>query len=200
MSVNGLVVCGGKSTRMGTDKSTLNYHGKPQRYHLYEMLETLCEQVFISCNREQVSGIPDKYSVVVDAQEYEDIGPMAALLTAFKQHPEATFLVVGCDYPLLKQEHLQRLLEVSLQTKKTVAFYRKDSEIYEPLIAVYQSDVYRVLQENFKLSNYSLQAVLRALNANLIELEEHMGITSIDTEENYLEVMAQLRSKEKDNV
>ncbi|RYE15297.1 MAG: molybdenum cofactor guanylyltransferase, partial [Sphingobacteriales bacterium] len=109
-SLYGLVVCGGKSTRMGTDKSILNYHGQPQRYHLYNMLNTLCERSFISCNGEQATTIPDKYAVIVDDDKYGDIGPMKALLTAIDKHPNKSFLVVGCDYPYQNENELRRLI------------------------------------------------------------------------------------------
>ena len=46
-------MCGGKSSRMGTDKSRIIYHEKEQQYHVYEMLQLICEDVFISCNKEQ---------------------------------------------------------------------------------------------------------------------------------------------------
>src|SRR5688500_16599101 len=108
-TVYGLVVCGGKSTRMGTDKSMLNYYGEPQRYHLYNMLSKLCERVFISCNAEQAANIPDKYSVIIDDNQYGDIGPMVALLTALDKYPNVSFLAVGCDYPHLRIEELDRL-------------------------------------------------------------------------------------------
>src|SRR4051812_39594577 len=108
-NVYGLVVCGGKSSRMGKDKSMLDYHGKPQRYYLYEMLEPLCEQVFISCSKEQAATIPSEYKIIEDAAEYEDIGPMAALLSAFKKYPKASFIAVGCDYPFINDHHLNKL-------------------------------------------------------------------------------------------
>ena len=49
----GLIMCGGKSSRMGTDKSRIVYQQKEQQYHVYQMLQTFCEKVFISCNAEQ---------------------------------------------------------------------------------------------------------------------------------------------------
>lgn len=195
----GLVVCGGKSSRMGTDKSLLNYHGKPQRYHLYDLMKPLCERVFISCNALQAPDIPSEYNVLVDAPEYGDIGPMTALLTAFKRHPEASFMVVGCDYPFFLQAHLERLSKATLQTNNAVAYYSKTTQLYEPLLAGYQSNIRHTLELNFKLNNLSLQRILKKLPANIIETENEIEIRSIDTIDAYEKVMMQLHSNNNIN-
>src|SRR6478735_6633462 len=95
----GLVICGGQSTRMGTDKSLLDYYGKAQRYYVHEMLQPFCEKVFLSCNEQQAATITGNYETIADAPAYSDIGPMAGLLSAFGQYPDKAFLVVACDYP-----------------------------------------------------------------------------------------------------
>src|SRR4051812_24141580 len=96
---------------MGEDKSLLNYHGIPQRYYLYEVLLTLCEKVFLSCNSEQSKNISEDYNFITDAKEYENIGPMAALLSAFKKYPDVAFLVIGCDYPFINKADLEKLID-----------------------------------------------------------------------------------------
>ena len=192
--VYGLVVCGGKSTRMGTDKSMLNYHGQPQRYHLYEMLNGLCEHVFISCNKEQAATIPDKYAVIVDDEQYGDIGPMVALLTAFDKHPDASFLVVGGDYPHLQIEELDRLIKVSLQTNKPTSLYNIESEFIEPLISVYQHNIKYQLDQNFQQNKYSLRLLLEDVNAHVIEPLNYMSIISIDNLQQYNETIAGLHN------
>ena len=193
--VYGLVVCGGKSTRMGTDKSMLNYHGQPQRYHLYEMLNGLCEHVFISCNKEQAANIPDKYAVIVDNEQYGDIGPMAALLTAFDKYPDASFLVVGCDYPYLQKEELKRLIEVSLQSNKPTSLYNVEAKLIEPLMSVYQHDIKYQLEQNFKQNKYSLRMLLEDVNAHVIEPLNYMSIISIDNLQQYQEVINKLNNR-----
>lgn len=195
----GLVVCGGKSSRMGTDKSLLNYHGRPQRYHLYELMRPLCERVFISCNALQAPDIPSEYEVLVDAPEYGDIGPMAALLTAFKHHPYASFMTVGCDYPFFSQSHLQQLSKAMLQAGNAVAFYNNEVQLYEPLLAGYQSNMKDILELNFKLCNLSLQRILKELSADIIDAENEMAIRSIDTADAYEKVMMQLYSNDNTN-
>jgi molybdopterin-guanine dinucleotide biosynthesis protein A len=195
----GLVVCGGKSSRMGQDKSLLDYHGKPQRYHLYEMLRPLCERVFISCNSSQKPAIPSEYDVLVDETEYADIGPMGALLTAFRHYPDAGFLVVGCDYPYIQSIHLQKLIEVSVQSIFATSYYNIEANIYEPLLSVYQSNIKSKLIENFRLNKYSLQSILKEVNADIIVPENSMIIKSIDTAEEYENVVKQLYNTENNN-
>src|ERR1022692_2701600 len=132
----GLVVCGGQSSRMGTDKSLIVYHGKPQRYYLYEMLESLCDQVHISCNKHQASSIPEHYRVIPDHDNYKNIGPMAALLSAFEKYPDVCFLVLGCDYPFIKKDDLARLIEASNSDIKALSYYDPENQIREPLMAI----------------------------------------------------------------
>ncbi|MCD6063179.1 MAG: molybdopterin-guanine dinucleotide biosynthesis protein [Flavipsychrobacter sp.] len=188
----GLVVCGGKSSRMGTDKSLLNYHGKPQRYHLYDLMKPFCERVFISCNTSQAPDIPSEYEALVDDPEYGEIGPMAALLTAFKHHPQASFMVIGCDYPYISASHLKQLFKAILEVKCAVAYYCSENCLYEPLLAGYHSNMKLLLENNFRLNSLSLQRVLKELPAGIITPDNDMVIRSIDTVEEYEKVVMQL--------
>ena len=132
----GLVVCGGQSSRMGTDKSLLLYHDKPQRYHLYDMLQPFCENVYISCNKEQAMNMEPGYDLLPDHPSYSNIGPMAALLSAFKEFPQKNILFIGCDYPFLNVVDL-RLFAGYCHTDTAISFYNEKENIYEPLLAWY---------------------------------------------------------------
>ena len=50
----GLVLAGGRSTRMGQDKSLISYHGKAQREYMADLLGQWCSRTFISCRGDQV--------------------------------------------------------------------------------------------------------------------------------------------------
>ena len=52
-TLNGLVLAGGKSLRMGYDKSSIEWHGKEQRYYMADLLKQYCDEVFISCRADQ---------------------------------------------------------------------------------------------------------------------------------------------------
>jgi len=193
--IYGLVVCGGQSTRMGADKSLLDYHGRPQRYYLYEQLQPVCDAVFLSCNEQQAATIPAAYNVIIDKPVYNNTGPMAALLSAFDQYPDKTFLVVACDYPFFSKEEIEQLVAVAEQETDCAAFCHRENNIYEPLLAIYKPGAGALVTNAFSAQQHSLQRLLKEIQAvKLFATEEH-HIQSIDTPEGYRE--AAFKTKQK---
>lgn len=181
----GLVLCGGKSSRMGTDKSMLQYYDKPQRYHVYDMLQPCCEKVFISCDPEQLKNMDAGYQVIADETKFSNMGPMGALLTAFTQFPGKNILLTGCDYPFLKAGEL----EIFSACCKGVpaSFYNQEADIYESMLAWYPHSCFGDLKQMFEANQFSLQQLLRKYHA-LKYLPADAGcIQSIDTIEAYAE-------------
>jgi molybdenum cofactor guanylyltransferase len=191
----GLVVIGGKSNRMGEDKSLLNYHGLPQRYYLYEMLQSICEKVFLSCNRDQVDNIPAKYNVIADSIQYENIGPMSALLSAFEKHNEVSFLAIGCDYPFIKKEDLKKIIEARNTTAMAISYFNQEASVEEPLLAIYENTSYQFMKNNFENKKYSLRYFLREINALKIIPSAPQSIISIDTPGQYQDVLQIISSR-----
>lgn len=182
-NTRGLVLCGGQSNRMGTDKSMLQYHDKPQRYHVYEMLLPFCESVFISCNAGQSPGIATGYQYMPDDATFSDMGPMGALLTAFTKNPDKHILLIGCDYPFLQATELDTF---SAQCREIpVSFYNAEADVYESMIAWYPNTCFEELKNMFKAKQFSLQHLLRKTNAVKYIPSSKSCITSIDTREGY---------------
>ncbi len=179
----GLVVCGGKSTRMGSDKGLLAYHQIPQRYHVYDMLKKICPEVFISCREAQKETIDKEHKTLVDADAYLNIGPMAALLTAFKHYPKSNFLAIGCDYPSITIEELSRFLLFTEDASGAAAFYNEEYQLYEPMLAWYSHAVYLALLSQFERQEYSLQHFLKVISAERYLPLDINSMKSVDTPE-----------------
>lgn len=181
MEMYGLVVAGGRSSRMGTDKAWLHYHGKPQAFYLYDMLEQLCGKAAISCNSRQVQMIPVTYTAIVDEMPYRDKGPIAALLSAFEQLPGKGLLVTGCDYPFIRSSHLESLISNIPDFTRPNVFYNMVDHLYEPLIGFYPAGCYTALKEQFDNGNFSIQHFLKNCNACKFFTDDETVLQSADT-------------------
>ncbi|MDX1940426.1 MAG: NTP transferase domain-containing protein [Saprospiraceae bacterium] len=139
--VYGLVLAGGESRRMGQDKGSIKYHGKPQRDYIADLLCNICEKTFISGRPEQQ--IITSYSVLHDT--FLNLGPFGAILSAFRQYPNVAWMVVACDLPMLDGATLQELLKNRNPSKIATAFQSPIEVFPEPLITIWEPKAYSIL-------------------------------------------------------
>ena len=134
----GLVLSGGKSTRMGKDKGLIEYHGIPQRDYIYNLLNQVCDETFLSVRKDQVTEIPKEFQVIVDEDVYK--GPYNGILSAHQKYPNVAWLVLACDLPLIDVAALKELIKERNTTKFATAFAVKQNPLPEPLCAISEAD------------------------------------------------------------
>lgn len=189
--LNGLVLAGGKSLRMGFDKGMANWHGKEQRYYIADMLKNLCNEVFISrSNDEQV--IDPGYTSLTDT--FTGLGPYGAILSAFREKPDNAWLVIACDLPLLDMETLRYLVDNRDSSAVATAFGNGFQDLPEPLITIWEPKSYSVLL-SFLAQGYSCpRKVLINSYSKLLAAPDVNALTNVNTPED-LEKVKQLLQK-----
>ncbi|MCX2679938.1 NTP transferase domain-containing protein [Galbibacter sp. EGI 63066] len=133
----GLVLCGGKSTRMGSDKSLIAYHGIPQRIHLCQLLEKACDKVFMSIRKDQKGEFSDTSNFIVDQDIHK--GPYNGLLSAHEYDKNVAWLVLACDLPLIDEEAIQALVKKRDRQRYATAYALLSRKLPEPLCAIWES-------------------------------------------------------------
>jgi molybdopterin-guanine dinucleotide biosynthesis protein A len=191
----GIVACGGKSSRMQTDKGKLIYYSIEQQYHVYNLLAKICSTVYISCNKNQSNSITSSYNFIIDDSRYNDCGPIVSLLSVWERELEKDLLFIGCDYPFLNLDTLQQLKDAYLKNEKTSCIYNAHENIYEPLLAIYSYLDYDTILQNHLKGNNSLQKILKVLNPNLIAPSDLNIIKSIDKKEDYIKTLKFIKNK-----
>jgi molybdopterin-guanine dinucleotide biosynthesis protein A len=142
--LNGLVLAGGKSARMGVDKGQIAWHGKPQRYFMADLLAAFCPEVYISCREDQQSDIEkSNYRIIKDA--YSGLGPYGAILSAFQERPDVAWLVVACDLPLLDAPTIQYLIQQRRVSAVATSFQSPHDSLPEPLVAIWEPKSHELL-------------------------------------------------------
>lgn len=190
----GVVLAGGKSSRMGTDKAFLNYHDKAQIYYLAAQLKMVCSKVLLSINHEQESKIDNVFEYIVDSQKYKDSGPINGLLTAHEKYPNKPLLVLACDYPLLNLTDILNLKHTFLKHQKTTTFFNPESDFREPLLAVYHQNDLVKLSAFYKNGGTSLQQFLKSIDAIKLAPTNLQNIKSIDNPSDLEAIKNQINS------
>ena len=174
--LNGLVLAGGKSTRMGKDKGSLDYHGKPQREFMADLLSQFCEETYISVRENQV--VQSEYKLLEDT--FVGLGPFGAIASAMRNNPNTSWLVVACDLPLLDEKTLNFLVENRNSSKVATAIYNPETGFPEPLITIWEPRSYQVIL-NFLAQGYSCpRKVLINSDINLLKLEEPRVLLNVN--------------------
>ncbi len=176
--ISGLVLAGGKSSRMGRDKAQLNYHGKPQFQVVYQLLSSLADSTFVSCREAQAAAFAPLPTIV---DQHEDIGPMAALLAAFQYNPNTAWLVLGCDYPNMDAAALAPLVRNRNSDAIATAFRNPDKNWPEPLLAIWEPASFTLLKNAYAEQRFSLKRVLEQHTVHLVEVQNLRSIQSVDT-------------------
>jgi molybdopterin-guanine dinucleotide biosynthesis protein A len=133
----GLVLAGGRSSRMREDKAALTIRRRPQLELAFELLAPFVSRTWVSVREDQRDDpLRAAFPQIVDGPGAE--GPIAGLIAAQAAHPEATWLVVACDLPLLDATTLSRLLAGRDSGRLATAFRSAGDGLPEPLCAIYE--------------------------------------------------------------
>lgn len=131
--LNALILTGGKSSRMGQDKSQIKYHNQSQVKYLTDLLRQKCQQVFISCRADQAHDLETQ--VIYD--NFLNIGPAGGILSYFQEYPLTRVLVIACDMPFINLDSVQNLISKIDPFKMATAYENFDKKWPEPLFTIY---------------------------------------------------------------
>ena len=113
MTAGGIVLCGGKSTRMGSSKALLPFGPETMLQRVVRLLETVVSPIVcVAAGDQQLPELPP--TVIVTRDEREGRGPLEGLragLTALPASVDAAY-VTSCDVPLLVPGFVQQMLDL----------------------------------------------------------------------------------------
>lgn len=133
----GLVLAGGLSQRMRTDKAALEYQGRTQLERAFDLVSEACEQAFVSVRSDQQDDpVRARFPVIADQQS--GLGPIAGIAAAQAKYPHAAWLVVACDLPFLDSATLDFLREHRDPAQLATAFRSAHDNLPEPLCAIWE--------------------------------------------------------------
>jgi len=190
-SLRGLILTGGKSLRMKTDKSLLNYHGKSQIEYCADLLLPLCEEVFLSFRPEQkVFYNSINLSKIFDV--VSGIGPLGGILSALTRYPDSAWLVLACDLPFVDRNVLENLI-VRREPLKIATSYRNANGLPEPMCAIYEPHCIAHLLKFLMIGEHCPRKILAHSNIRLIDMPSERCLANVNTPEEYSQAIQLLK-------
>ena len=175
--IKGLVLIGGKSTRMGTNKSLLEFHGKPQKEVAKELLENNNIETYFS-----VGNSSAKINEISDT--FLNLGPFGGICSAFQKDPNSAWFVLATDIPFVNDELIKWLLQKRNPSKVATAIKGKNKEFMEPLITIYEPKAYPILLQYLAQGYSCPRKMLINNDVEIVEVDDDL-IRNINTPEEF---------------
>ena len=178
--VFGLVLAGGKSRRMGRDKALLERDGQSQLAYIVGLLNSSLDKVFISTRQDQQNDEErSQYEQIVD--RYDDLGPVAGILSALHEYPEVDWLVVACDLPNIDERTITHLLHQRDGEQPFTAYISSHDGLPEPLCALYHSGCTGIVEEFVVAGVNCPRKILIRSETCLLEQPDPRSLDNVNT-------------------
>jgi molybdopterin-guanine dinucleotide biosynthesis protein A len=148
MPATAILLAGGRSTRMGQDKTMLPIDGQPMIEHVYRQLQPHFSQTLVSSNNPRLH---DFLGATVVSDDVAGRGPLAGIASALKASANNVNFVMACDIPDIDAGLIKTMLRQVGDYDVVVP--KVGPELYEPLFAVYKKSALPAIEQVLQSGN-----------------------------------------------
>ncbi|ALX47916.1 molybdenum cofactor guanylyltransferase [Lentibacillus amyloliquefaciens] len=162
MHISGVILAGGKSSRMGKTKSLLNINGKPAIAHIADEVKNFCDDTAVIANE------PASYHFLglnLYRDRYEDKGPLAGIETAIYHIDADVYVLAACDMPFIDKAIFQHLIQSLGNAEAVIPIY---NERMHPLSGIYTKDVLPHIQKLLDNDERKIRTLFKAITVNYV--------------------------------
>jgi len=163
LELGGIVLAGGGSRRIGKDKATLLFRGKPLIKYPLDLLEMYCDEIVISCEKDKYPN----YNFRKVPDEFRWMGPLSGIYSCLKASKKPRFLVLACDMPFLSEKLIEHLIANSGDHELVLPFHAGH---FEPLCGIYSASLLPVIEQLFTEGTNSPLCLIPKVNFKKLPL------------------------------
>lgn len=184
-AITGIVLAGGKSSRMGTDKGLLVHNNRMLIDYPIALLSIYCSEIIISSNSSNYDYL--KKRVISD--EFAPIGPIGGLFSCLKASNTEWNLFLACDMPFVNSQIIDLLVK---NRRNYDAIVPSINGWPLPVCGVYRKNILPLLKSQIENDKHSLQSLLKQANTLIFEIEDseqRNKLININTKEDYSQIV-----------
>jgi molybdopterin-guanine dinucleotide biosynthesis protein A len=182
LDASAVIMAGGKSTRMGQDKSLLQVSGRTLLEHIHLQLDGNFNDVLVSVG-EKDKPRPSKgdYRIVVDEKPGE--GPLMGILSSLEQSEREINFVLACDIPDIPLFFVRRM--VSMADDSDCVIPINENGRLETLFGVYKKSMINPIKEALARGERRIRDVFDKVKVNYIKLDKSVNLKNLNTMSEY---------------
>jgi len=171
------IICGGKSSRMGSDKASMLFNEQSFLSHIIKACSKLDAPIKLVSSLTQHKNL--EYSIVPDLKKEK--GPVCGITSALSETNTSLNLILSCDIPLIKYNLISWLINQHSANYDVTIISHMSKKM--PLIGVYNASCSKIFKTHLKNQQLKLMNVLNDLKVNYVEVPKKwsLQITNINT-------------------
>ena len=190
--ITGVILAGGKSSRMGLAKEFLSVNGRPILDNVLDALNPLFSEILVVTNDKK--RFPDLKRAKVVEDLVRERGPLGGIYTGLRAASCEKAFFVACDMPFLHNALIRRLLDYARKNDCDCVIPRYAERI-QPLHAVYSRKIIQTIEDLLKGKDLSVMQLIKRCKCKYIDAnkEEAASFLNINTPQDLKEIEAYAR-------
>lgn len=178
-ALTGIILAGGKSSRMGREKGLLLLDHKPFVQHIAEALQPLVQEIIIVGDHNEY----DQFGYKRVQDIFKNAGPVGGLYAGLLSSTTSGNFVISCDVPLITTALLSKLLDSEEEYFDVIQFETEDKSM--PLIALYKKRCAAKCKKQLETGEKRLRKLVASLSTKSIPVDEkeYLLVSNINTPE-----------------
>lgn len=183
MKITGIILAGGKSSRMEQDKGLMPLDKKPMIQWVIEAIKPLVDEIIIISNQEEYN----QFGYPVYEDLIKDSGPLAGIYTGLTHSSTKKNVVVSCDTPFLSSELIKKLIKQSVNYEVVIPQNRNKKH---PLIGVYSRSCISVFKTQLEEGERKLMDAINKVNLSVLDANsfDEKVFSNINTQEEFKKI------------
>ena len=171
------ILCGGKSSRMQTEKGLVLLEDKPIIQHIINTLTHITKTIYlVTANTDY-----EQFGFLLVADRYKEKGPLGGIHAALSHTKQEAVLILSCDVPRIESLLLKRIIAQHFENTETEITLATGPKKWHPLVGVYSQSILQELEIALNQNHLKVMDFIKRRNYQVVEFDSELPFANINT-------------------
>jgi len=187
-----VIFAGGKSSRMGEDKSLLPFGGsKTLTEFQINRLKPHFSKIFVSCKSRKKFDFETNF--IEDFRHFKDSAPFIGLVSVLSQIKQHEMFILSVDTPFFQKSDFMLLFE-TMQNSEADAIIAKSPKGMQPLCGIYKKSSIPILEKLISEKKFRFQNLFDQINIKIVDFDDESSFENLNFQEEYKKALKKVKN------